>query len=130
MGGALGLTLAGLNAGAQTPDRPGAQTQRLQQQHLDAQNTAGVLANVPPAHPAPAVHGLARLPDETPCFPVRRLALVDNPFAWVPPFVRNAHARTELHAKLYRALNRNVMCTFGAQRHAGAVVHRRRWRKN
>lgn len=87
--GALGLALASLHAGAQTPGGPGAQTQRLQQHQLDAQNTAGTLADVPPpTEPGPAATDLARLPGETPCFPVTRIALIDNPFGWVPPFLQ------------------------------------------
>jgi hemolysin activation/secretion protein len=87
---ALVLALAALPASAQTPpsppaESPGAQTQRLQQHKLDAENTAGALANLP-AQPSaePETPDLYHLPAETPCFAVRQLALIDNPFAWLP----------------------------------------------
>ncbi|RKP56013.1 ShlB/FhaC/HecB family hemolysin secretion/activation protein [Pararobbsia silviterrae] len=68
---------------------PGEQTQRLQQQRLDATTPPGTLADVRSGALSPtAVSDLARLPVETPCFPIARVALTNNPFPWLATIVR------------------------------------------
>ncbi|WP_322054566.1 ShlB/FhaC/HecB family hemolysin secretion/activation protein [Paraburkholderia bannensis] len=62
---------------------PGADTQRLQQQRLDATSTNGALANAldesAQSNDA-AITDLAHLPVETPCFQIDKVEIRNNPF--------------------------------------------------
>ncbi|WP_321887928.1 ShlB/FhaC/HecB family hemolysin secretion/activation protein [Paraburkholderia bannensis] len=62
---------------------PGADTQRLQQQRLDASSTNGALGNAldesAQSNDA-AVTDLAHLPAQTPCFQIDKVEIANNPF--------------------------------------------------
>jgi hemolysin activation/secretion protein len=63
---------------------PGAATQRLQMQRIDANATTGELGDaLTPGATAREEIDLAHLPQETPCFPVNDVALDDNQFGWL-----------------------------------------------
>lgn len=69
---------------------PGTDTQRLQQQRLDATATDGALGNALDES-APSNDGgatdLAHLPAETPCFQIDKIEIANNPFRSLPQVV-------------------------------------------
>lgn len=69
---------------------PGTDTQRLQQQRLDATATNGALGNAldesAPSNDGAATD-LAHLPAETPCFQIDKIEIANNPFRSLPQVV-------------------------------------------
>jgi hemolysin activation/secretion protein len=62
---------------------PGADTQRQQQQRVDATSTNGALGNALEENASGTVSGtagLAHLPAETPCFQIDKIEITNNPF--------------------------------------------------
>ncbi|AOK07918.1 ShlB/FhaC/HecB family hemolysin secretion/activation protein [Burkholderia sp. AU28942] len=63
---------------------PGPQIQRLQQQQLEAAKELNPRPNVlTPTGEKPSAANIKHLPSDTPCFPIREIALEDNPFDWL-----------------------------------------------
>jgi hemolysin activation/secretion protein len=63
---------------------PGASTQRLQSQSLDAITAESALGNALTSGVREAARpDLAHLPQESPCFPIARVQLDGNPFDWL-----------------------------------------------
>jgi hemolysin activation/secretion protein len=69
---------------APLPFSPGPEVQRLQQQQIDAAKALNPVPDVlTPSARADVRPDLAHLPPEQPCFPIRRVELVDNAFDWL-----------------------------------------------
>ncbi|WP_244138330.1 ShlB/FhaC/HecB family hemolysin secretion/activation protein [Burkholderia stabilis] len=90
---ALISALASISAFAQVNPSPeitsGPQIQRLQQQQLDATKALNPRATVlTPSGEKPSKAGIANLPTDHPCFPVRQIALEGNAFGWLPRFLQ------------------------------------------
>ncbi|WP_201752373.1 ShlB/FhaC/HecB family hemolysin secretion/activation protein [Burkholderia pyrrocinia] len=67
----------------------GPQIQRLQQQQLEAAKELNPRPNVlTPTGEASSNAGLASLPLDTPCFPIKEIALEGNTFGWLARFLR------------------------------------------
>ncbi|KVG31302.1 peptide ABC transporter permease [Burkholderia diffusa] len=85
---ALISALASVSAWAQgVPSHettPGPQIQRLQQQQVEAARALNPRPNVlAPTGDKPSAPGITSLPVDTPCFPVKEIALEANAFGWL-----------------------------------------------
>ncbi|KVQ53159.1 peptide ABC transporter permease [Burkholderia territorii] len=85
---ALISALASVSAWAQgVPSHettPGPQIQRLQQQQVEAARALNPRPNVlAPTSDKPSAAGITSLPVDTPCFPIKEIALEANAFGWL-----------------------------------------------
>ncbi|WP_081068080.1 ShlB/FhaC/HecB family hemolysin secretion/activation protein [Burkholderia territorii] len=63
---------------------PGPQIQRLQQQQVEAARALNPRPNVlAPTSDKPSASGITSLPADTPCFPIKKIALEANAFGWL-----------------------------------------------